>query len=113
MKRTFAVLFALVSTIPAFSQNTGSRQFEVASVRPSPGAVDRVSMGVRWDGAQVRVVSMTLRDYVGMAYGPNIAEVTGPDWIGNERFDLQATLPEGAKQSDFSEMIQSLLSERF
>jgi len=112
MKASLAVLIAVLS-LPAFGQKTGTRQFEVASVRPSPAAADRVSVGLRWDGAQVRISSMTLRDFVGMAYGPNIAEVTGPDWIGTERYELQATLPEGAKQTDLGEMMQALLTERF
>jgi uncharacterized protein (TIGR03435 family) len=86
-------------------------QFEVASVRRSP--LDRPSGGVRIDGSQVHIGSLPFREYVARAYRVRLAQVNGPDWIGSERFDLDAKLPAGANVSQLPDMLQALLADRF
>lgn len=89
-------------------------KFEVASVRPSqPTGTDRVDIGVHRDGAQMRMVSLPMRDYIARAYRLKLYQVTGPDWLTTERFDVNAKLPEGSTQEQIPEMLQSLLEERF
>jgi uncharacterized protein (TIGR03435 family) len=89
-------------------------KFEVASVRPSrPLGPERVDIGVHLDGAQVRIVSFSLRDYVARAYQLRSYQIAGPDWIASERFDLTAKFPEGSNADRLPEMLQSLLAERF
>jgi uncharacterized protein (TIGR03435 family) len=39
--------------------------------------------------------------------------VSGPDWIGTDRFNISAKLPEGAKTDQIPEMLQALLADRF
>jgi uncharacterized protein (TIGR03435 family) len=42
--------------------------------------------------------------------------ITGPDWmmaVGPPRFDISATIPEGASETHVPEMFQALLAERF
>ena len=57
-------------------------KFEVASIRPSPPAgTERVDVGLHMDGAQVRIVSLPMRDYIARAYRVKLYQVTGPDWI--------------------------------
>jgi uncharacterized protein (TIGR03435 family) len=88
--------------------------FEVASIRPSSQQPDaRVDVGLHIDGAHFRVGSFSLKDYLGMAYRMKAYQITGPDWIGSERFDLAATLPAGASTELIPEMLQALLAERF
>lgn len=65
------------------------------------------------DGAQFRVGSFSLRDYLGMAYRMKPYQISGPDWIASERFDLAATLPAGVSTDLIPEMLQALLAERF
>ena len=65
------------------------------------------------DGAQARCVSLTLKDYIGIAYRIKLYQISGPDWIGSDRFDISATLPAGAPVSQFTEMMRRLLEERF
>src|SRR6476646_1541687 len=75
-----------------FAQNTARPAFEVASIRPSAGAPPQgVAVGVRIDGAQFRTTYLTLKDYIGMAYRVKLYQVSGPDWIGVDRFDVGAT----------------------
>jgi len=89
-------------------------QFEVASIRPSaPAAANTVNVGLRMDGQQAHLNSLSLRDYISMAYDVRPAQVTGPDWISDTRFDVSATLPAGGKTDQIPRMLQSLLAERF
>jgi uncharacterized protein (TIGR03435 family) len=39
--------------------------------------------------------------------------VTGPAWLGSERFDIEAKMPDGAQKDDAPAMLRALLEERF
>ncbi len=89
-------------------------QFEVASIRPSDSSrPDRVNLGLRIDGAQVHVTYFSLRDYIGLAYNVRDYQVSGPDWLASQRFDISAKLPAEAARTQVPEMIAALLAERF
>jgi len=87
--------------------------FEVASIRPASEQQNQVNAGVRITGSQVRVGAMSLKDYLGMAYRVKPQQIEGPDWLGQQRFDVVATIPEGASIARVPEMFQSLLADRF
>ncbi len=88
--------------------------FEVASIRPSSQQPDqRVDVGLHVDGSHFRVAYFSLKDYLGMAYRMKAYQISGPDWIASERFDLAATLPAGISTALIPEMLQALLAERF
>src|SRR6516225_7968752 len=92
---------------------TSRPSFEVASIRPSTGPRQAVAAGGRVDGAQFRIAGLTIRDYISMAYAVKLNQISAPDWITTDRFDISATLPEGSQQAQVPDMIQSLLEERF
>ena len=103
----------IVTTVAAFAQNSPRPEFEVATIRPSAqGLQDGATAGVRIDGAQFRAATLTLKDYIGMAYRVKLYQISGPDWIGSDRFDISATLPPGAS-AQIPEMMQRLLEDRF
>jgi uncharacterized protein (TIGR03435 family) len=114
-------LLSLTAVI-AFAQ--APLAFEVASVKPAGplnmGAMQQGKMpriGMKVDGQVVDIGSMTLKDLVRLAYEVKDYQVTGPDWLGTpmsaERFNIQATIPEGATEKDVPKMLQALLAERF
>jgi len=111
------IVLTVVGSAMAFAQAPSGPQFEVASIKPSLNAESiqqgKVAVGLRMDGSQVHVASFTIKDYLGLAYRLKIAQISGPDWISSERFDVSATLPEGGKTADIPEMFQTLLAQRF
>ena len=110
--RTF--LLATLSAGCLLAQAPSDLQFEVASIRPSqPSSNDNVTIGLHLDGAQVRIVALPMRDYIAMAYRVKLYQVTGPDWITSDKFDLSAKLPAGSNSDQIRDMLQSLLAERF
>ena len=102
-------------------------QFEVASVKPVQTAAgpDRgVAMMRMWemmppgalpmpDPGRLHIQGWSLRQLVAAAYRVRSDKVSGPSWMEDERFDIEAKLPEGFKPGQAQEMLQSLLAERF
>jgi len=114
MKTMFKPLIVLAGAATIFAQAPARPEFEVATIRPSAQTPqDGVTAGVRIDGAQVRCAFLTLKDYIGIAYRIKLYQVSGPDWLGSERFDISGTVPAGVPTSQFPEMMRSLLEERF
>jgi uncharacterized protein (TIGR03435 family) len=90
------------------------KEFEVASIRiTGDQPAGTAGAGLRVDGSQVRVANLSLKDYVGIAYGMRVNQVVGPEWLGSLRFDVAAKLPDGSDRADVGPMLQSLLEDRF
>jgi len=93
--------------------------FEVASVKPAaPLDGSRIlsgqmHVGMKIDAARVDIGSMSLADLIRVAYRVKPYQVSGPDWMASERFDVLAKLPEGGSREQVPEMLQALLAERF
>ena len=88
-------------------------EFEVASIRPSSDEVNQVNVGLRITGSEVRVVRMSIKDYIGMAYSVKPNQIVGPEWLAQQRFDVTAKIPDGVPTVKIPEMIQALLANRF
>ncbi len=93
--------------------------FEVASIRPSPKPTvvqannGTLRIGIRLDGARFEHNYANLFDLVTNAYDVKHYQVTGPDWMAESRWDVQAVLPEKSQPNQVHEMMRSLLEERF
>src|SRR6476659_2783982 len=72
-------------------------EFEVASVKPfSMAQTDgAITLGATFDRAQVRLVGLTMRDLLGMAYRVKPFQINGPDWMATERYFITAKMPAG------------------
>jgi len=105
----------ILASVAAFGQTPPARvEFDVASVKASaPMNTEQVSAGVKIDGSQVHCANLSLRDYIRTAYRMKEYQVEGPDWLGAERFDIDAKLPDGAKRDQVPDMLQALLADRF
>ena len=109
----------------AFAQTAPKPAFEVASVKPaapldlmkvatamrSGGEMPKI--GAHVDGARAEYTYMALRELIVLAYKVKPFQITGPDWLATQRFDIEAKMPAGSKKEDAPEMLQSLLEERF
>jgi len=114
MKAISWVVLTSFPALAALGQTSPPAQFEVASVRPSPpGAIGQIRLGLQVDGSQVRVNRFPLRDCLAIAFKLKRYQVTGPDWLETERFDIIAKLPEGAPRDQVQPMLQALLLDRF
>ena len=111
-------LLALV-LIASGSAFAADPTFEVASIKPSgpmnPQAMmqGKMRLGMKIDAARVDIGFMSLADLLRTAYEVKAYQITGPDFIKTERFDISAKMPEGATKEQVPAMLRALLEERF
>jgi uncharacterized protein (TIGR03435 family) len=99
--------------------------FEVASIRPATDARRTASEPffcsfgcfnegrLKIAGARVDIAFMSLDQLIARAYRVKLSQLSGPDWMRSQRFDILATMPEGMSAAQVPEMLQAMLSERF
>jgi len=112
-----SVLLGVAGSALLFAQTAPARaEFEVASIKLSAAGpaigVGQVHVGVQIDGAQVHCTYLSVRDYIRIAYQVREYQISGPEWLAAERFDIHAKLPAGGR-GQFREMLQNLLADRF
>lgn len=106
-----------ISIMPiAFGQTPPA--FEVASIKLAPSLEEMVRsrqmhLGVNVDPAFADIGSFSLTDLVGYAFRLRPFQISGPEWLNGQRFDIRAKLPDGATVDQVPEMVQRLLVERF
>ncbi len=96
--------------------------FEVASVKPSvkpqPGSRGWTSMKMDGgpgtpDPTRIDYQNVNMSSLITRAFDLNYWELSAPDWIVVEQFDITAKVPVGATKEQFRTMLQNLLAERF
>jgi len=93
--------------------------FEVASIRsaeqitPAMIQAGKLHVGMKIDAGKVDIGYLSLRELIPMAYDVKPFQLTGPDWLSAQRFDILAKLPEGATKEQVPAMLRALLEERF
>ena len=85
--------------------------FEVASIKRSDPTTD-VGQMIR-DPRIVALAHVSLQNLLAQAYRIKNFQISGPSWLDSERFDIVATLPDGATRDQLPAMLQTLLRERF
>jgi len=113
MRTKWGASLILWTVCGAFGQ-TGRPEFDVASIKPSQPSPDgriRVQMG--GDPGMDRMTNVTLRDYLRAAYGVKDFQISGPDWLNTERFDIMAKMPADTSKEQLNLMRQKLLEDRF
>jgi uncharacterized protein (TIGR03435 family) len=117
----------LLATVIAFAQPTpapAKLAFDVATVKPSPPmdmskvaadmrAGKMPKFGPHVDAVRAEYTYMSLKDLIALAYKVKTYQITGPPWMASERFDIVATMPDGASKDDAPAMLQALLADRF
>lgn len=87
--------------------------FEVASIKPTDLSLrQQIDMRVL-PGGTLTATAVSLKFLITVAYGVQSIQVSGgPGWLDEEKFDILAKPPEGAKPQ-LLPMLQSLLEDRF
>jgi uncharacterized protein (TIGR03435 family) len=89
-----------------------SPSFEVASVRATPPRADS-STSLQLTAGSIRYTDVTLRRLLTKAFDMHDFQISGPKWIGEERYDLIAQWPKTLPPSALPLMLRRLLQERF
>jgi len=114
--------FTALSLAPAWAQTP--LNFEVASVRaadskppytPIPAAgVTKGGPGTE-DPGRISYTWVLVRRLLMDAFGLPLDQISGSDWVMGQdaRFDIAATVPQGATKDQLKEMLLNLLKDRF
>ena len=113
------LLLTIVGSQP-HAQSKPPLRFEVASVKSYKGPLTLISSNTE-PGGRFVAQQQSLRDLIGLAYKIRDSQIVGgPDWLGTDRFDVNARadreLPAFDPAGDagpLEQMLQSLLAERF
>ena len=126
---SYVAVLSLCAAAAQAQTAPGRLAFEVASVKPSPPAESPMAeMAMRAQenaqesmpvgmiplkGMTVSLHKRSLRSLIATAYRVRMSQVSGPGWIAELRFDVEAKLPEGSSTKTANEMLQTLLEDRF
>jgi bla regulator protein blaR1 len=107
----------LINTPPihAQSQTTPISQpvFEVASVRRSQPSSGPIPVGIDTEPGKLTAQNDTLKDLIRAAYGVREYQISGPEWLNSERYDIVAKAAQPVGHAQLMQMLQSLLVDRF
>jgi len=103
---------APAQTPPAFEVAVIKRSLPMAEAIPLL-MQGKLKAGMNIDKARVDMGFVTLTDLIVRAYTLKPNQISGPDWLSMERFDIQAKLPDGAAEEQVPEMLRTLLADRF
>ncbi len=102
--------FEVASVKAAATDQTGGRIGGLREIMRSisqPGAIPMDDPG------RIRLQNWALLDLIAAAYRVRATQVSGPAWLSDQSFDIEAKLPDGARKEELNAMLQSLLEERF
>jgi uncharacterized protein (TIGR03435 family) len=91
---------------------SGPLAFEVASVKRTPPDSPR-GQSSKLDPGRVTFSGATLGQLIRRAYNVKEYQLSGPDWINTDRFEITAKFPPKYGVDQVVLMLQNLLAERF
>ena len=92
----------------------GSQVFDVASIKPTPPNTKSAGVRPTLGGKRYVGSGIPLRSYLYVAYQVRLEQITGgPNWVGNERYDLNAEADQPTSIENLHIMLQNILTDRF
>src|SRR5580704_10742889 len=91
-------------------------EFEVATIKPAPLQAEghtATRMSSDTDLGKVNYTNVNLKEVIAKAYKVQQYQITGPDWIETERFDIVARFAPHSTADHIPPMLQALLADRF
>jgi uncharacterized protein (TIGR03435 family) len=113
-----ALNLAFALSLSLYGQDSAA-SFEVATIKAAPPitaamvTAGKMHVGTRVDSAQADIGYASLAELIQSAYHVKAYQVSGPDWLSDQRWDILAKMPAGATPSQVPQMLQALLAERF
>lgn len=101
----------------ARAQTPAKEEFEVAAVKPftpnGPFPLRTVGGPGTSDPVRITYEHLSFEDLLMAAYGLKRYQISGPAWLGAQRYIIEATIRPGATKEQANRMLQNLLANRF
>ncbi|MEO5926553.1 MAG: TIGR03435 family protein [Bryobacteraceae bacterium] len=99
----------LLGTMGWAQPTDGPDRFDVAAIKISAhggGGMGSNALRIMYNAVSIRMVMMR-------AFDISPYRILGPDWLSDERYSIDATIPEGTTPAQSRVMLQNLLVDRF
>jgi uncharacterized protein (TIGR03435 family) len=113
MLKLYLVLAAGTMFGQTFEDVSIKPSLPLTSITPAMLQAGKIHVGMTIDGAKVDIGMMSLAELIRTAYDVKPYQVSGPDWMETQRFDIIAKLPKGASKDQAPGMLRALLADRF
>jgi len=108
------ILAAAVLLAPAFAQTPpAAPSFEVASVKVSAMGEGKNRETIQATPGSLSMRNITLKSCIRWAYHVMDPQVSGPEWLNSQRYDIVGKAAGPAKEDELRPMLQTLLASRF
>jgi len=101
---------ALFACFACLAQGTAPLKFDVASIKPAVGGM---RPEVQTSPGSLTIRNQSLLYLIQWAYDTPPFQISGPDWLNDNRFDVLAKAEGGRDDAKLRLMLQALLAERF
>lgn len=112
MKTQFVTAFSAVlfASSACLAQGTAPPKFDVASIKPAAGGM---RPDIRTSPGSLTIRNQSLLYLIQWAYDTPPFQMSGPDWLNDNRFDVLAKAEGGGDDARLRLMLRALLAERF
>jgi uncharacterized protein (TIGR03435 family) len=108
------VSFALSSAMALGQASTTAPAFDVASVKPSQRSVGPdYNNQLTYEPTGISARNVTLKRLLAEAYHLQQNQVLGPNWLGQNEYDIDAKASGVVTKEQMARMLQTLVAERF
>lgn len=110
---------ALAVCCAALAQTAGSPEFEAVVIKPAaPQQMGRMMIRMgggpgTQDPGHLNYTNISIKQIIQNAYGVRSFQISGPDYMDSQRFDITGKVPYGATKEQFKLMLQNMLATRF
>ena len=127
MKVSLAPLTIFIAVaVSSYGQAVAAPRFEVATIKAVEDLNPRMAQaldtmrstmpqrgGLPLRGRRVEMKNYTLAHLIAAAFRIPPRQISGPGWLSDKRFNVEAIIPSDAPIEQANEMLQTLLRERF
>ena len=111
---TLLVSLALPCSVAFGQASASAATFDVASVRPSQHQVGPdYNNQFAYTPTGISVQNVTLKRLIAEAYHLQLNQVSGPAWIDQNEYDIEARTAEPATREQMARMLRTVLADRF
>jgi uncharacterized protein (TIGR03435 family) len=107
---------SFVALVASHLYGQTSNEFEVATIKPAPpqsGPRTHTRISTDTGTGKLTYANVNLKEAIGQAYKVQQYQISGPDWLEADRFDIVARFPPRSEAEKVPLMLQALLADRF
>ncbi len=98
--------------VALFAQSVMQPKFKAAAFALSPASREPAARSVEMADGSITLQTVTMQDLLSIAFGIEAANISGPNWLNTEHYDVTADSGTRAPVAQLRLMLQALLIDR-